>query len=38
MARLLDAVTPLADLVARTPDPAATVTSVRAGISLTRGF
>lgn len=30
MARLLDAVTPLADLVARTPDPAATVTSIRA--------
>jgi hypothetical protein len=30
MARLLDAVTPLADLLARTPDPDATVASVRA--------
>ncbi len=30
MARLLDAVTPLADLLARTPDPGATVASVRA--------
>lgn len=33
MARLLDAVTPLADLVARTPDPGATVTSIRAACS-----
>jgi phosphatidylserine/phosphatidylglycerophosphate/cardiolipin synthase-like enzyme len=30
MARLLDAVTPLADLLARTPDPDATVASIRA--------
>lgn len=30
MARLLDAVTPLADLLARTPDPDATIASVRA--------
>jgi len=30
VARLLDAVTPLADLLARTPDPDATVASVRA--------
>jgi len=30
MARLLDAVTPLADLIARTPDPDATIASVRA--------
>ena len=30
MARLLDAVTPLADLLARTPDPEATVASIRA--------
>jgi phosphatidylserine/phosphatidylglycerophosphate/cardiolipin synthase-like enzyme len=30
MARLLDAVTPLADLLARTPDPDATIASIRA--------
>ena len=30
MARLLDTVTPLADLLARTPDPDATIASVRA--------
>lgn len=30
MARLLDAVTPLADLIARTPDPDATIASVQA--------
>lgn len=30
MARLLDALTPLADLLARTPDPDVTVTSIRA--------
>ena len=29
MARLLDAVTPLADLLARTPDPDAAIASVR---------